>query len=318
MRSGIAAGHTGYFHEAVYYRCADELLAVAVPFLLGGVAAGEPTMVALGEEHAGLVREATGGNPGITYLAGGEMYARPASAIRAYRALLAGHVAAGAGQIRIIGELSPWMFGRTWDWWSRYESAINHAYDDFPLWSMCAYHAEQTPEHVLREVARTHPWVAEPGGHRPSPSYTEPAAFLMESRPPADDPIQRGRPVVELTDPLPASARQAVVAADPGTLPAGAVDNLVVAVSEIVTNAIAYGQAPVRLRLWAGADRIVVTVSDQGPGPKDPYAGLLPRSDGEPGGLGLWLTHQLCDHVTLDRRDTGFAIRLTAGGSTAD
>ncbi len=318
MRTGFGAGRTGYVHEAVYYRRAEDLLAVAVPFLLGGVEAGEPAVVALGEKHAGLVRDATGGEPGITYLSGGEMYARPASAIRAYREMLARQVAAGARQIRIIGELAPWTFGRTWDWWARYESAINHAYDEFPLWSMCAYHAEQTPEHVLREVARTHPWVAEPGAHRRSETYTPPAAYLMEPRPPVDDPIQRGQPIVELTDPLPMDARRAVVAADPGTLRPGALDNLVVAVSEVVTNAIRHGRAPVRLRLWAGPDRIVVTVIDRGPGPKDPYAGLLPRGDGEPGGLGLWLTHQLCDHVTLDRRDTGFAIRLTAGGSTAD
>ncbi|GAA1806292.1 hypothetical protein GCM10009682_30260 [Luedemannella flava] len=314
MRTGAAAGYQGYLHEAVYYRSAGELLAVAVPFLLGGVEAGEPTVVALGEEHAGLVREATGGDPRITYLAGGEMYARPASAIRAYRSLLVDHVAAGAGQIRIIGELAAPAFGPTWDWWARYESAINHAYDDFPLWSMCAYDANRTPPHVLRDVARTHPSVAEPGGRRRSPSYTDPTTFLLEPRPQPDDPVQRTRPVAELIDPLPAAARQAVRGADPGTLPAGALDNLVIAVSEVVTNAIRHGQAPVLMRLWTGADRMVVTVSDRGPGPKDPFAGLLPRTDGEPGGLGLWLTHQLCDFVTVDRRDTGFTIRLVAGG----
>ena len=42
-------------------------------------------------------------------------------------------------------------------------------------------------------------------------------------------------------------------------------------------------------------------------------AGLLPHGDTtRPGGLGLWLTHQLCDHVVLDRDDDGFTIRLSA------
>jgi len=36
--------------------------------------------------------------------------------------LLAGRVARGAGQIRIIGELSPQLLGRTWDWWARCRS----------------------------------------------------------------------------------------------------------------------------------------------------------------------------------------------------
>jgi len=45
MRTGAAAGHTGYYHEAVCYGSDDDLLAVTLPFLLGGVAAGEPTVV---------------------------------------------------------------------------------------------------------------------------------------------------------------------------------------------------------------------------------------------------------------------------------
>lgn len=159
MRTGAAAGHNGYFHEAVYYASDEELLAVVVPFLRGGVAAGEPTVVALGEQHAALVRAALPATDAgrVVFHPGGDMYARPASAIRAYRAMLADHTAAEAEQIRIIGELPPSELGATWDWWARYESAINHAYDEFPLWSMCAYDTRTTPAHVLADVARTHP-----------------------------------------------------------------------------------------------------------------------------------------------------------------
>jgi hypothetical protein len=301
MRTGAAAGHTGYFHEAVYYRDESDLLAVVLPFLLGGVEAGEPTVCAFGEANAALVREATDNEPGIAYLAGGDMYARPASAIRAFQNLLAEHAAAGAGQIRIIGELAPWMFGETWDWWARYESAINHAYDDFPLWSMCAYDTTITPPHVLHEVARTHPWVARPDGHERSAPYIEPSAYLLEPHRPEVDPLQAGAPAVALTDPSPVAARQAVMHVAPDSLAPTVLDNFVIAVSEVVTNAIRHGRAPVHVKLW----------TDRGPGPKDPYAGLLPRTDGEPGGLGLWLTHQLCDFVTLDRPGDGFTIRLT-------
>ncbi|MDG4801890.1 ATP-binding protein [Micromonospora sp. WMMD980] len=85
------------------------------------------------------------------------------------------------------------------------------------------------------------------------------------------------------------------------------------AVSEVVGNALRHGTPPVRLRLWSAPDRIVVAVHDRGPGPKDPYAGLLPAGDGTEGGLGLWITHQSCDHVTHHRDADGFTIRLTAG-----
>ena len=53
--------------------------------------------------------------------------------------------------------------------------------------------------------------------------------------------------------------------------------------------------------------------ADRGDGPADPFAGLLPVTDTSSAGLGLWLTHQLCSHVTLDTTDDGFTIRLVVG-----
>ena len=91
------------------------------------------------------------------------------------------------------------------------------------------------------------------------------------------------------------------------------VEHLVFAVSEAVTNALIHGRPPVRFRLWTAPDRIVATVTDRGDGPADPFAGLLPVTDTCSAGLGLWLTHQLCSHVTLDTTDDGFTIRLVVG-----
>ena len=50
-----------------------------------------------------------------------------------------------------------------------------------------------------------------------------------------------------------------------------------------------------------------------------PFAGRLPVTDTSSAALGLWLTHplwlthQLCSHVTLDTTDDGFTIRLVVG-----
>jgi anti-sigma regulatory factor (Ser/Thr protein kinase) len=83
------------------------------------------------------------------------------------------------------------------------------------------------------------------------------------------------------------------------------------AVSETVSNSLLYGRPPVRLRLWAVPHRVVVAISDRGAGPTDPFAGLLPATNTPTtGGLGLWLTHQICDHVMLDTSDAGFTVRL--------
>jgi anti-sigma regulatory factor (Ser/Thr protein kinase) len=320
MRTGPAAGRAGYFHEAVYYGAEEELLAVVVPFLRGGLAADEPTVVTLGERNAQLVRAALppAEAAAVIFHPGGDMYAKPASAIRSYRTLLAAHTAAGAHQIRIIGELPAPELGVTWDWWARYESAINHAYDEFPLWSMCAYDTRTTPAGVLADVARTHPHVAVPDGrHVPCDDYVEPTRFLRRAAPVAPDPLQRTAPAVELAEPSPADARVVVArlneTAEGEILPTDKLADLQIAVTETVTNSLRHGKSPIVVRCWAGPDRLVVTVTDQGEGPEDPFAGLQAAAHAPLGGLGLWLTHQLCDHVALQRDGDGFTVRMISG-----
>jgi anti-sigma regulatory factor (Ser/Thr protein kinase) len=316
MRTGAAAGHRGHYHEAICYDSDENLLTVVVPFLLDGVAAGEPAIASLDDRHTALVRAALPADSGVEFLDGGATYAKPAAAIQAYRRLMTRHVAGGARQIRIVGEMTPRTAGTTWDWWARYESAINHAYDEFPLWGMCAYDTRITPTSVLADVERTHPWSVRPSGdHVRNDAYLDPETFLSDDRPLAPDPLEHTAPLADLLQPTPAAARQAVRDADRGQLPPDSVQDLIVAVSEMVTNAHKYGRAPVRMRLWSGADRIVVSISDQGPGPKDPFAGLLPTARNATGGLGLWITYQSCDHVALQRRPDRYTVRLTAGAT---
>ena len=54
---------------------------------------------------------------------------------------------------------------------------------------------------------------------------------------------------------------------------------------------------------------MVCTISDQGPGFDDPFAGYGPAhgEDLSRGGMGLWLARQLCDHVDITHDDDGVA-----------
>lgn len=312
MSAGLETARRGYDHAAVHYGSDAELLAVAVPFLEGGLAAGEPTFVSLAPDRAELVRRALSPSADARFLPADDLYARPAAAIRSYRELMAGLVAGGADGIRIFGELPRAAIDTSWDWWARYEAAVNHAYDEFPLRSMCAYDTRITPRHVLDDVARTHPFVATPGGgHHSNAGYVDPLAFLAGPRPMTLLPIQHTAPLLELTDPLPSAARRAVLGVTGTGLAVAEIDDLVLAVSEIVDNAVRHGRPPVTMRLWADAGHVVVTVHDTGEGPGDPFAGLLP-ADRQIGGRGLWIAHQICQ-VTLHRDETGFTARLTAG-----
>ncbi|MDQ2585431.1 anti-sigma factor RsbA family regulatory protein [Saccharothrix yanglingensis] len=304
----------GYDHSAAYYASDEDLLSVVVPFLLDGLEAGEPTVVSLTPERSELVRSALPRSAGVVFTANDDVYARPASAIRSYREMMAGFVADGARGIRIAGEVPKAALTTSWDWWARYESAVNHAYDDFPLRSMCLYDTRDTPRHVLDDVARTHPFaLTAGGGRRTVGDYVPPPAFLAEPRPAAPLPIESTPPLADVVVRTSAEARRAVADANRARLPAAEFEDLLLSVSEVATNAVRHGSPPVRLRVWADRDRVVVEVHDTGAGPTDPFAGLLPAPDRDLGGLGLWLVHQLCAHVALRRDESGFAVRLVAG-----
>ena len=58
------------------------------------------------------------------------------------------------------------------------------------------------------------------------------------------------------------------------TLPPEQVDDVILATSEVVTNAILHGKAPVRLRAWKGPTAVHVEVSDAGQRNPHPATGI--------------------------------------------
>lgn len=317
MRTGPATGHDGIFHEAAFYASDEEFLTVVLPFLLDGVAAGEPAVSIFGDHRQQLIRSAVGAGSGVVFIDGSHHYQRPAAAIRRHRDMLAGYVADGAAQIRVAGDVPHPGVGVPWEWWARYEAAANDVYDEFPMYGLCPYDTRIAPPEVLADVRRTHPHVVTADGHRQrSSTYDDPRHFLATAVTSWPDPVEAGPAACDLSDPSPAAARAAIgdlqrVAA----LGDDDLSGLLLSVSEVVTNALIHGRPPVRMRAWAEPARIVVTVTDGGPGPDNPAAGLMPA--GGPGGLGLWLAHQMCAYVSLRRGPDGFTIRLVAGHVTA-
>jgi anti-sigma regulatory factor (Ser/Thr protein kinase) len=316
VRTGAPAGHRGYFHEALLYQSDEEFLAAALPFLQDGVAAGEPVLVALGDRSAALVQAALGDTAGVAmYGAGaGGRYANPADALSFYRETFTQHAAAGVGQVRVLGETPHPGLGQPWEWWARYEATANHAFTEFPVWGLCPYDLRRTSDAVLEDVTRSHPYLTgAAGAHRGNPRYRDPAQFLTGRAPAVLDPLLAHPARVELIDPTPAVARAAVRDTAAATaLPQVRVEDMVLAVNEAVTNATCHGRRPARLRIWAALERLVATITDRGPGPSDPYAGLLPTPT-TAGGRGLWMMHRLCSHVTFHRDEQGFTLGLVAG-----
>ncbi|MEV0459241.1 anti-sigma factor RsbA family regulatory protein [Catellatospora methionotrophica] len=311
MRSGAAAGQAGIVHDTAFYDSDEQFLDVVLPFLQEGVAAGEPTVSVFGEPKLRLLRDALGPASSVLLIDGQGHYLRPAVAIQRHRQMMAGYVADGATQIRVAGDVPHPGVGVAWEWWARYEAAANRVYDDFPMYALCPYDTRTAPPEVLDHARRTHTHVVTPSGREPSSAFQDPHEFLASALTPVAEPLQARPALVDVIDPSPGRSRQAVAALQAlAGLADDDLNGLLISTSEVVTNALVYGRGPLRLQAWADRGRIIVTVTDRGPGPADLTVGLTPGAG--PGGYGLWLAHQTCSYVSMWRGPEGFTVRLVA------
>ena len=315
MRTGAARGQVGHYHEAGFYGSDAEFAALIVPFAEEGIAAGEPVIIGYDDRKSGLLRSWLTDPSAVNFIGDKSLYATPGRAIATYRRLFEFHVAMGAGQIRIAGDVPHPGNGGRFEGWDRYESAVNTVWQDFPVWGRCLYDTTITPAPVLDIVERTHPRIVSPSGERrASDRYQGASAF--EGLPYTPDPLEDSTPLVELVNRPAADARHALTQIGRGRIPATTLDDLLIGVSEAVTNAQRHGRPPVTVRIWATPGHIVVTVHDTGRGPADHLAGLVPAPSNISDhrlGLGLWAMHQLDIGVALRHTDDGFTVRLRSG-----
>jgi anti-sigma regulatory factor (Ser/Thr protein kinase) len=312
MRTGAARGQAGHVHEAGFYGSDAEFRALIVPFAEEGIAAGEPVIIGYDDRKTDLLRSWLTDPSAVEFLGDRNLYATPARTIATYRQLFEFHVAMGAAQIRIAGDVPHPGNGERFEGWDRYESAINTVWQDFPVWARCLYDATTTSAAVADIVERTHPHIVSPSGvRRASARYQDALAF--EGLPYVPDPLEDAPPLAELVNRSAAEARRALTQAARDRVPATALQDLLIGATEAITNAQRHGRPPVTVRIWAAPDRIVVTVHDTGPGPADRLAGLVPAPDSTPDrrlGMGLWVMHQLDLDVALRHTGDGFTVRL--------
>ena len=315
---GRASADQGYVHQLGLYSSDQGLVDLVVPFLGGGLAAEEPTFVVLEDEPLRLVKDVIGEPPGLAYVDRKAEDTNPAIAIKTYRSLFENLVGGGAARIRVVGDVPHPGTGHRWDWWARYEAAVNEIFAPYPVFAMCPYDTRITAPEVLSTLHRTHPFIANDEGPGLNPVYEEPEEFLRSTALPGRDEIEEEHPLFEASLSTPSDARDLIRrAGEQAGLSGARVEDMMLAVSEAATNSLLHGRPPVHLRVWAGHHKLVVAVSDAGEGPARPLVGLLPPAAGALDGRGLWLAHQLCDHVGYDTTPEGFTVRLIVADSPA-
>jgi anti-sigma regulatory factor (Ser/Thr protein kinase) len=306
-------------HDLFPFGTDTELVEGIVPFLREGLAAGQPAIIVATSADAALLREGLGGDADRVWVIDSDSwYVRPAAAIADYDSVLHELADGGAAQIRLAGQLPQRMTPEERRSWTRYESVLNRALRDHPVWVVCMYDTRVEPlRAMLADALRTHPTVWEGGARRPSPRFVDPEALLSELPEPAgrlgDTPALCVR-----VDRHRNCWREPVAAAGVrGGLSRERIDELIVAIGEVVANAVQHGAPPVELAAWVAPGELVCEVGDHGGGPMDPLAGYVPPGravplldDGPARGTGLWIARQLSDTLTVRSGHDGTTVRL--------
>jgi anti-sigma regulatory factor (Ser/Thr protein kinase) len=310
-----STGTCRHTHDALLYDSPGQLVEIAVPFLLQGLDAGDAAVIATGAGTADLLREAIGGHPGLHVLERGNVYrARTPAAITTFRRLAELRASEGARRVRVVGEVDFGPTERNWLEWQRYEAVVNDALAGWPLWGLCVFDTQRLPEPLLATALHTHPHLATARGREDNPHFTEPAEYLR-ALPVPDEPLEATVPRLHASHVADFASLRRALATELAGVPADSdvVQDFLLAVDEMTSNALRHGGRPIDLRLWIGTERIVCTIGDRGTGWDDPFAGYGPAhgEDLSRGGMGLWLARQLCDHVDITTGPDGALVRLT-------
>ncbi|MEO3786418.1 sensor histidine kinase [Actinocorallia sp. B10E7] len=296
-------------HVALAYEDDEEFLESAFPFLNDGLEADDTVLAVTCEHKTSLLRERFGAQ--VRYVDRASFYEHPARVVS--RVLHQMETAAEHGRrVRLLCE--PEWSGRTaWETmeWLRLEALVNVALARTAGSVMCPYH-RGLPEPVLDGARRTHPQLAQGGHSRDNPSYLDPAAFsamcdlpLTPSPSHAAELPVRSRDLRDLRALVTAHARRL-------GLTGPSLHQLLVAVTEVATNALDHGAPPVLLRVWQEEDALLCEVDDRGhwrpserPGP-----GWLPPRTSDSPRLGLWAVRMLCGLVQVRTGREGTRVRI--------
>jgi anti-sigma regulatory factor (Ser/Thr protein kinase) len=116
---------------------------------------------------------------------------------------------------------------------------------------------------------------------------------------------------------LAALRRTIVRAAETHGLPQPDIDRFLLAVNEIVTNAIAHGGGRGHLRLWSDGVHVHCQVVDNGPGIPAGYQIPQPPPTFATSGRGLWLSPQFCHlEIKTGQQGTTASLRIPLHGAT--
>lgn len=307
---------TAATHTTMFYDSAQRYVDETGDFLREGLERGHRALVMAPSHRVEQLRSALGRDADeVTYIDEAVAYAPQWNV---YRVLL--DFAADAPDIRSCVIAEQQLTARTpvelLDY-RRLEAAINLVFADRDVDLLCPYDTSALPDDLLEIGLHSHDSMRSHGRLRPNARFGDPADLLARLAAVVHPPSNATTLVCGSRADV-SSARRLVHAlgADAGLDP-DAVDDVALAVTEVLANALLHGEPPALLHVYDEGDTWVCHVQDSGHVPMDPLTGLLPPDEPSDHGYGLWLARQLCTAVDVGNDASGTHVRLHARRSPA-
>jgi len=170
-------------HRILPYATTEDVLAALVPWLLEGMAAGDPMLAVTRPENARALKRELGKAGGRIRLANASHWYRSmVAAMAAYQRFIDESLSEGASFVRIVGE-APWHLdtrsATEIESWTRYEALINLTLAAAQAEIVCLYDTATTPASVLAGAHETHPDTLEAGGVVSRSAHYDPCGVLL-------------------------------------------------------------------------------------------------------------------------------------------
>lgn len=297
-------------HAVGYHSSRTHLLGQLVPLARAAADRGEPVALAVAPDTEDALRAELGSDVVLhTLTPPADVGSGQTVALQRGRELR--ELTCGAGPVTALSEHRSELDGPDGGFWTELDAAVNVALAELPVRMTCFY--PEMPLHlcVLDGARENHPLVLAGGELRHNARHRAPREVLAEH--PVGAPLLLGVPdvtVVFRSWELQEVRRVVRDVAGAAGFTDDRVDDVVLAVNEVATNAVEHGGPHAELQVWATGGGLVCEVHDAG-ALDDPLPGMTSPHPSEPRGRGLWIARQVCDllHVWSDHRGTHVRVR---------
>jgi anti-sigma regulatory factor (Ser/Thr protein kinase) len=310
MTTRTDAGQQGFVHSALLYQSHGEYLDFVLRFVLDGLSAGEPVLIAVPGENLALLRDELrrefDGIPAGLDTADITEIARNPSRFLAIKSHFAEQYR--DRRVRIVSQLV-WP-GRTDDELLACvedEALVNEALENQQVHCLCLYDANGLDKDVLAGARATHPLLWRRGALHRSADYAPDDALARCNKPLPVHPGAVTYTVRKTADLRPARSFAFDYANWVG-LSEGGTEDLQLIATELATNSLMYTDGACQLAFWRDKQHLVCEARDTGQF-DDPLAGRRPAGDSGTASRGLFLVNAMADLVRTHTTTSGTTIQ---------